>query len=87
MPDFSSLKFSKFYLNGETPGRCKLYMLQLTEASMVIFKAVDDCINLINYNRGFIIVGWYKIGHIADKRMISTARPVRGVSDKKISHN
>ena len=57
IPDFSSLKFSKIYLNGEIPGSCKLYMLQLTEASMSIFEAVEDCINLINCHEGFPIVG------------------------------
>ena len=35
MLEFSSLKFSKLYLNGDIPGSCKLYMLQLTIGSMI----------------------------------------------------
>ena len=60
MDDFSSLKFSKLYLNGEIPGSCKLYMLQLTDCSMKLFESIDDCIYLINTHGGFYVVGWYK---------------------------
>ena len=71
MDDFSSLKFSKLYLNGEIPGSCKLYMLQLTDCSMTLFESIDDCIELINSEGGFCIVGWYKRGQITDKSMIT----------------
>lgn len=71
MLDFSSLKFSKLYLNGDIPGSCKLYMLQLTECSMKLFESIDDCIELINSHGGFCVVGWYKRGQITDKSMIT----------------
>ena len=68
---FSSLKFSRVYLNGEIPGSCKVYMLQLTDCSMKLFEYIDDCIELINSEGDFCIVGWYKRGQITDKSMIT----------------
>ena len=35
------LKFSKLYQSGDIPGSCKLYMLQLTDASLKLFEALD----------------------------------------------
>lgn len=60
MNDFSSLKYSKLYLNGDIPGSWKLDMLQLNDSFMNIFESLDVCITLINNNGGFSIVGWYK---------------------------
>jgi hypothetical protein len=71
MNDFSSLKFSSLYLNGDIPGSCKLYMLQLTRASMDMVSSLESCIDLINRNDGFTIVGWYKKGVINDKSLIA----------------
>ena len=87
MPNFSSLKFSKLYLNTEIPGSCKLYMLQLTEASMNIFEAADDCINLINCHGGFTIVGWYKRGQITDKSMIATVASNSSINQGNFNNN
>jgi len=73
MNEFSSLKFSKLYMNSDLPGSCKLYMLQLTEASMNMFNAVEECVDLINNNGGFtVLVGWYKKGLINDKSLMTT---------------
>ena len=77
MDDFSSKKFSKLYLNGDIPGSVKLYMLQLTQASMDMFISVEECINLINDNGGFTIVGWYKRGVINDRTIVN-ARAANG---------
>lgn len=71
MEHFSSMKFSKLYLNGDIPGACKLYMLQLTQAEMNLLECIDDCINLINRNGGFTILGWYKRGIINDKSLMT----------------
>ena len=70
MTDFSSLRFSKLYTTGEIPESCKLYMLQVTEASMNMFNALENCAQLINSQGGFTVVGWYKKGLINDKSLI-----------------
>ena len=79
MNDFSSLKFSKLYMKSDIPGSCKLYSLQLTQASMNLFEAADNCIELINDNGGFVTVGWYKRGQITDKSLIA-ARNANGTN-------
>ena len=71
MKEFSSLKFSKLYLNGVIPGSCKLYHLQVTAAFFAMCECMKNCIDLINENGGFTIVGWYKRGVISDKSLIS----------------
>ena len=71
MDDFSSKRFSKLYLKADLPGSVKLYMLQLTQASMDMNVAVEECINLINNNGGFTIVGWYKRGVINDRTIVN----------------
>jgi hypothetical protein len=65
------LKFSQLYMNGDIPGSCKLYMLQVTEAAMNLFESLKNCIQLINNNGGFTIIGWYKKGLINDKGLIA----------------
>ena len=72
MDEFSSIKFSKLYLNGDIPGSVKIYMLQLTEAFINIYESMERCIQLVNDNGGFTIVGWYKRGVINDRSMITT---------------
>ena len=86
MLEFSSLKFSKLYLNGDIPGSCKLYMLQLTDSSMQLIESIDDCIELINSHGGFTIVGWYKRGQITDKSMI-TAVALNSTSNQNYNNN
>eukprot|EP00957_Ditylum_brightwellii_P047292 3592917-Ditylum_brightwellii.AAC.1 len=58
MSDFSSLKFSKLYLSGDIPGSCKLYMLQLTDTAINMNSALEQCVELINENGDFSVVGW-----------------------------
>ena len=84
MDDFSSNKFSKLYLTGDIPGSVKLYMLQLTEAFIHMFEAMERCIQLINSNGGFTVVGWYKRGVINDKSLI-TARNLSNTSNAALN--
>jgi hypothetical protein len=67
MEEFSSSKFMQLYLNGEIPGTCKLYMLQMTKAAMNLHITIENCIHLINQNGGFTIIGLYKRGSINDR--------------------
>ena len=49
-------------MNGDIPGSCRLYRLQLTDVYTNMFECIDTCINLINNSDEFTIVGWYKRG-------------------------
>ena len=71
MDDFSSRKFSSLYLTDVIPGSVKLYMLQITNAYIEIIESITNCVNLINENGGFTVIGWYKKGLINDKSMIA----------------
>ena len=71
MDEFPSLKFTQLYMNGDIPGCIKLYMLQMTQAAVNMFGAIDECIGLINNNNGFTITGWYKRGSMNDKGLIA----------------
>ena len=42
MSEFFSLKFSQFYMSGDIPGSCKLYMLQFTDSGMNMLTALED---------------------------------------------
>ena len=71
MDDFSSRKFSSLYLTDVIPGSVKLYMFQITSAYMELIESITNCIDLINENGGFTVIGWYKKGLINDKSMIA----------------
>ena len=58
-------------MNGDIPGSCKLYHLQLTDAFHDMLECVDRCMTYINDNDGFTIVGWYKREKINDKSLTS----------------
>ena len=72
MDEYSSLKFSKLYLNTYIPVSCKLYMLQLTKILMLMFTAMKQCVDLINNNGKLTVVGWYRRGFINNKSPINT---------------
>ena len=57
MSDFSSLKFSQFYLSGDIAVSCKLYMIQLTESGINIINDIDACNELIHLLGGFRVLG------------------------------
>ena len=58
----------------DIPGSCKLYLLRLTEDSMNMVTALENCIQFINDNGGFTVVGWYKRGVINDKSLIGSRK-------------
>ena len=73
MDDFSSQRFSNIYLNNTIPGSAKLHMLQLTDAYVLLLDAITECVDYVNSNGGFTVVGWYKRGLINEKSLL-TAR-------------
>ena len=78
MKEFSSTKFSKLYMDGDIPGSCRLYHLQLTDAYNKLLECIDTCINFINDHDGFTIVGWYKRGIINDKSLMAQDKNTSG---------
>eukprot|EP00957_Ditylum_brightwellii_P196231 14951821-Ditylum_brightwellii.AAC.1 len=86
MSAFSSLKFSQLYLSGDIPGSCKLYMLHLTDAVVNMNSALEECVELINENCGFTVVGWYKRGIVSNQSLIA-ARNILNNGINKYSHN
>ena len=73
MDDFSSQRFSNIYLKNVISGSVKLHMLQLTDAYVLLLDAITECVDYVNSNGGFTVVGWYKRGLINDKSFL-TAR-------------
>ena len=66
MMDFSSLKFQKLFLKGDIPGSCKLFQLH-TDAFDQMILQTEECVDKINLNDGFTVIGWYKRGSINDR--------------------
>ena len=87
MDEFSSLKFTQLYMNGDIPGCIKLYMLQMTQAAINMFSAIDKCIELINNNDGFTVIGWYKRGSMNDKGLIAPRNNDRPTNANNTSYN
>ena len=68
--NFSSTKFSAFYLSRRLPGSTPVSTLRVTKD----FWEIEDCImkvlDLVNRNGGWTVVGWYKRGVITDKSLL-----------------
>lgn len=69
--NFSSLRFSSFYMTEPFPGSVRLSDLQLSAQYVNFLRAIRKCIKLVNANGGYTIVGWYKRGMINDKTLIA----------------
>ena len=69
MDNFSSSKFSMLYLKDVIPGTIKLYMLQNTSAFLNLILSIGNCMDIINANGGFTVIGWYKRGLINDQTL------------------
>ena len=58
----------------DIPGLCKLYILQIDKSSINMLTAFEHCIELINDNCGFTVVGWYNRGFLDDKSLIASQK-------------
>ena len=71
MDDFSSSKFTSLYLTDVLSPNVGLQSVQiLTEAYFNISTSIDACVEVINENGGFTVIGWYKKGMINDKTLL-----------------
>ena len=68
--DFSSNKFSMFYLKHRLPSTITVNALTMSEEYFNIEDAIRHVVDLVNNNGGWTVVGWYKCGVINDKSLL-----------------
>ena len=64
--NFTSLKFSKLFLDHDLPLSLTCNRLDNTEESFNLEDSIDSVLQYINETGGFTVVGWYKRGDIVD---------------------
>ena len=64
--NFSSMRFSKLFLDKPMPLSATCSMLDNTDAHFDMEDCVDSVLHYINKKGGFTVVGWYKHGEIVD---------------------
>ena len=68
--DFSSTKFSSYYLTHRLPSTVTVSALTMTQEYFDIEEAIADVIGFVNENGGWTVIGWYKRGVITDKSLL-----------------
>ena len=68
--NFSSNKFSSFYLSRHLPGSTPVSTLRVTKDFWDIEDCIKNVLDLVNRNGGWTVVGWYKRGVITDKSLL-----------------
>ena len=68
--NFSSTKFSSFYLSRRLPGSRPVSTLRATQDFWDIEDCISNVLDLINSNGGWTVIGWYKRGVITDKSLL-----------------
>ena len=72
---FSSTKFSLLYMTSYIPPSVRISSMRMSSAETVFWPlklSAHECINIINANGGFTLIGWYKKGIINDKTLVKT---------------
>ena len=82
--DFSSTKFSFWYLKKRLPSTVTVNALTMTQEYFDIEDAITNVVNLINNNGGWTVTGWYKRGLITDKSLLEVP-PSNVVSTEVVS--
>ena len=67
--NFSSTKFSLLFLTERLPPSVRISALTMSDAFFDMMDCMKDCIDLINADGGFTIVGWYRQGLINDRSL------------------
>eukprot|EP00957_Ditylum_brightwellii_P208834 15359131-Ditylum_brightwellii.AAC.1 len=70
MLSFSSIKFSKLYLDTYLPSSIKIRHLRMTNEYSDLLDHIDRAIQCVNNHRGWNVVGWYKNGVINDCTLV-----------------
>ena len=68
-PNFSSSKFSNLYQSKPFLSSVKKSHMQMTTQYFAMMDNLNNCVQYINDNGGFTVVGWYKRGKINDQSM------------------
>ena len=78
MLNFSSVKFSKLYLDSYIPSSVKIRHLRMTEAYFELLDKINQVVDFINRNGGWTVVGWYKRGVINDRALVGSSGNTAG---------
>ena len=71
--NFSSTKFSLLFLSERLPPSIRISALTMSDAFFDMMESVEKCIEIINNDGGFTIVGWYRRGFINDRSLDNEA--------------
>ena len=74
--EFSSTNFTSNYTTGPIPPSATSTVLDKAhhEQGIRLIDCMNNCMNYINNNGGFTVVGWYKRGLIDDKSLITLSK-------------
>ena len=84
--NFTSLKFSKLFLDHDLPLSLTCNRLDNTEESFNLEDSIDSVLQYINETGGFTVVGWYKRGEIVDVSKESKNQEDRVVASEITYH-
>ena len=71
IPNYSSIRFSMLYQTNVFSGQIRRDELELSEKYFELVESIGHCMDFINANGGFTIVGWYKRGMVNDRTILS----------------
>eukprot|EP00957_Ditylum_brightwellii_P007547 570983-Ditylum_brightwellii.AAC.1 len=78
MLKFSSIKFSKLYLDTYLPSSIKIRHLRMTNEYFELLDHIDRAVQCVNDNGGWTVAGWYKHGVINDCALIGNNNNTSG---------
>ena len=87
--NFSSTKFNNIFMDKPIPSNTIIGMLEQTEATGFIEKAIRECVEEVNDNGGFDAVLWYSRGMINDQSLtgLNTEEEDTQVGSGKITYH
>ena len=71
IPQYSSIRFSSLYQTSLFSTQIRSDVLELSDQFFELEGCISKCIEFINENGGFTVVGWYKRGVINDRSILA----------------
>eukprot|EP00957_Ditylum_brightwellii_P049067 3722836-Ditylum_brightwellii.AAC.1 len=87
MLNFSSINFSKLYLDTYLPLSIKIRHLRMTNKYFELLDHIDRVVQCVNDNGDWIVVGWYKHGVINDHTLIGNSNNTSGNNNNNNNEN
>jgi hypothetical protein len=84
--NYSSSKFSSLYQNKPFSSSVRKSQMQMTTQYFAMMTNIDTCIEYINDNGGFTVVGWYKRGKINDQSMDNDSNQINNRNDDQVDN-